>query len=177
MASLALRWISLKLLLERSIPDSLEEHMLSMDQTCKQVRLDMAVFGGGDGNFFGHALSMWKFPHQGLIPHLCRDPSCYSDNARSLTCAPQGNSKKEHYCVSVDVKFKFQFCYLRSWFMKVVALAVFLPWCWGREENYLMELLQFSYSWCDTAFFKSTAKSTCTMLVWQWGVHDKMYGL
>lgn len=34
---------------------------------------------------FDHAQSMWKFPEQGL--HLCHssDPSCSSDNARSLT--------------------------------------------------------------------------------------------
>ena len=34
---------------------------------------------------------MWKFPGQGLNPHHSSNPSCSSDNARSLTlCAAQG---------------------------------------------------------------------------------------
>ena len=40
-------------------------------------------FGG-----WGHTCIMWKFPGQGL------NPRCSSDNARSLTAKPPGNSWK-----------------------------------------------------------------------------------
>ena len=43
-------------------------------------------------HFFGHAQGMWKFLGQGLNPHVSSDLSHSSDNTRSLTTGPLGNS-------------------------------------------------------------------------------------
>ena len=42
--------------------------------------------------FFFCTHSIWKFQSQGSNPHHRSDSSCCSDNTRSLTSAPQGNS-------------------------------------------------------------------------------------
>ena len=43
-------------------------------------------------NFFGLAQGMWKFPGQRLNLRHSSDPSHSSDNAKSLTAKPPGNS-------------------------------------------------------------------------------------
>ena len=40
--------------------------------------------------FFGHTCGMWKFPGQGLNSCHSSNPSCFSDNARSLTHSASG---------------------------------------------------------------------------------------
>ena len=42
-------------------------------------------------------LGMWEFPGQGLHPGHSSSPSCYSDNARSLTCCTTKNSQKTDF--------------------------------------------------------------------------------
>ena len=49
-------------------------------------------FSGMLHSFFGGTQLMWKFPSQGLILHHSSDLSHSSDNARSLTARPPGNS-------------------------------------------------------------------------------------
>ena len=43
--------------------------------------------------YFGHTYGAWKFPGQELNLHHSSNPSRSSDNFRSLTIVPQGNSQ------------------------------------------------------------------------------------
>ena len=52
--------------------------------------------------FFGHTCSIWKFPGQGLNPCHSSNPSCYSENARSLTsCATREKSNSSNFYETV----------------------------------------------------------------------------
>ena len=46
--------------------------------------------------YFGHAHGMWKFLGQGSNPSHSSSPSCFSDNARSLT-RKRNNSRHHHH--------------------------------------------------------------------------------
>ena len=48
------------------------------------------------------------------------------------------------------------------------------PWCSGQKESYLVQLSQ-SVNTMKWHCFKSAAKSTCAMLVWQLGISDRMH--
>ena len=48
------------------------------------------------------------------------------------------------------------------------------PWCSEQKESYLVQLSQ-SINTMTWHCFKSAAKSTCAMLVWQLGISDKMH--